>query len=222
MNTLKMIRKGVLLSSPIDYTAPSTQFTFDVNKNTFFEKDDENYINELGVQQLNTLKNVSILDIHLSCDNVVEPHYHQDAAELIYCLSGSITVSVLNPFTKNLTDYPLTSGQVVNIPRGWWHYIVATTKNAHFLGIFDQPTPEVILGSDLLTLTPPNIIAHTYCVNESQWRNTIAPIQPSTFIGPPTDCQNSIESCNCQSTSPMYYQMNRYMHPYPCLPYSYY
>jgi hypothetical protein len=54
------------------------------------------------LKQLNTLENVSLLDIFLSANNVVEPHYHQNAAELVYCISGAATVSMLNPFTKQI------------------------------------------------------------------------------------------------------------------------
>lgn len=176
------------MRSTIDYTSPTAEFTFDVNDSNIFTKDNQNYINVLSIDQLNTLENVSLLDIFLSAGNVVEPHYHQHAAELVYCISGACTVSLLNPFTKEIQNYPLTSGKVANVPQGWWHYIVATVDHTHFLGIFDAPTPEVILGSDLLTLTPANIMAHTYCMDESQWKKAIAPIKPATFIGPSADC----------------------------------
>ncbi|GFR38525.1 hypothetical protein PRECH8_18210 [Insulibacter thermoxylanivorax] len=49
----------------MDYTSPSAQFTYDVNNNTFFKKDNRNYINALSINQLNTLGNVSMLDIYL-------------------------------------------------------------------------------------------------------------------------------------------------------------
>ena len=109
----------------MDYTSPSTQFSFDVNKSTFVKKDNQNFINVLGVDQLNTLENMSLLDIFLSAGNVIEPHYHQNAAELVYCISGNATVSLLNPFKNQLQNFPLTPGQVANIPQGWWHYEVA-------------------------------------------------------------------------------------------------
>ena len=187
------------MSSNIDYTSPTTQFSFDVNNSTISKKDNQNFINVLGINQLNTLENVSLLDIFLSAGNIIEPHYHQHAAELVYCISGACTVSFLNPFTKEIQNYPITPGQVANVPQGWWHYIVATANNTHFLGIFDAPTPEVILGSDLLKLTPPNIMAHTYCMDESQWKKAIAPVEPSTFIGPPKDCNRVNENISYQA-----------------------
>ena len=169
-----------------------------------FRKDNDNFINVLGVQQLNTLDQVSLLDIFLSANNVVEPHYHQNAAELIYCISGAVVVSILNPFTKQLLDFPITPGQVANVPQGWWHYEVATVDNTHLLAIFDAPTPDVILGSDLLKFTPANIMAHTYCIDENQWKQAVAPVKPNTFIGPNTDCNKGTQHTPLQYVHPLY------------------
>ena len=171
----------------MDYTSPTTQFYFDINNSPLFIKDQQNYINVLGLKQLNTLKNVSLLDIFLSKDNIVEPHYHQNAAELVYCISGSATVSMLNPYIKQILNYTITPGQVANVPQGWWHYEVALMDDTHLLAIFDAPTPEVILGSDILKFTPSNIMSHTYSLNENQWNQAISPVQPTTYIGPYKD-----------------------------------
>ncbi len=105
------------MTSNIDYTSPSTNFTYDLNKSNFFQKDGQNYINVLGMKQLNTLENTSLLDIYLSTGNVVEPHIHQNAAELVYCISGSAVVSLLNPFTNQILNLPIKPGQVANIPQ---------------------------------------------------------------------------------------------------------
>lgn len=186
------------MRSNIDYTSSTAQFTFNVNDSLASKKDDQNFINVLSIDQLNTLKNVSLLDIFLTAGNVIEPHYHQHAAELIYCVSGACTVSFLNPFTKEIQDFPITPGEVANVPQGWWHYIVATADNTHFIGIFDAPTPEVILGSDLLKLTPADIMAHTYCMNKNQWEEVISPVKPATFIGPPEGCNSANEHISYQ------------------------
>lgn len=200
--------------SYMDYTSPSTQFTFDLNKSTLFRKDNKNYINVLGVKQLNTLENVSLLDIFLSTNNVVEPHYHQNAAELVYCISGAAVVSILNPFTKQILNFPITPGQVANVPQGWWHYEIATVDNTHLLAIFNAPTPEVILGSDILSFTPTNIMSHTYCMNENQWKQAIAPVKPSTYIGPYKDCNKTNEN-NAYNYAYQQYQHPQYIQQYP-------
>lgn len=194
----------------VDYTSPNTQFSFDLNGNTLFKKDACNYINVLSVKELNTLDNTSLLDIFLSKSNVVEPHYHQNAAELVYCIAGAAVVSILNPFTNELLHYPIAPGQVANVPQGWWHYEVATVDCTHLLAIFNAPTPEVILGSNILKFTPANVLAHTYCLNEAKVKDTLAPVKPGTFIGPPADC---CEPAKTMAENAAANNMPAYMHP---------
>ncbi|ASR46801.1 cupin [Paenibacillus kribbensis] len=177
------------MNSYVDYTSPSVQFTYDLSDNILFQKDAQNSISELSIQQLNTLANVSLLEIRLSTANVIEPHYHQNATELVYCVTGAVTVSLINPFTSELRHFPITPGQVANVPQGWWHYLVATVDNTHLLTIFNAPIPEFILGSDVLRLTPSNILAHTYCLNENKIQDALSPIKKPVLIGPPKDCK---------------------------------
>ncbi len=175
--------------SYMDYSSPSVQFTYDLNNNPFFKKDNRNYINVLSINQLNTLGNVSLLDIYLSTGNVIEPHIHQNASELVYCISGAAVVSLINPFMKELRNFPIQPGQVANVPQGWWHYEIASVDNTHLLAIFDAPVPEFIGGSDLLRLTPASVFARTYCLNEAKVKDTLAPITKTVVIGPPIDCE---------------------------------
>lgn len=174
--------------SYMDYTSPDLQFFFDVNKSNAFFTNSKNYINILGYKQLNTLGNASILDIFMSKGHYVEPHYHQNATELVYCVSGKIAVSFINPFTNKLYNIPITPGQVANVPQGWWHYEQATEDNTHVVAIFDAPMPEVILGSDILRLTPPKVFADTYCLDEAKWKEAVAPITKTVGIGPLDSC----------------------------------
>ncbi|KMK78147.1 cupin domain-containing protein [Alkalihalobacillus pseudalcaliphilus] len=176
------------MTTYMDYTNPSAQFFYDMKQSRLVSKDSNNFINVMGVQQLNTLDNTSLLDIYLSKSNIIEPHYHQNAAELVYCISGSAVVSILNPFTKALMNIPVNPGQVANVPQGWWHYEFATSDQTHLLAIFNAPQPEVILGSDILHFTPDKIMATTYCMDEEKWKAATHAVQPNLFIGPPSDC----------------------------------
>lgn len=182
--------------SYMDYTSPNVQFTYDLKNNLFFKKDNQNYINVLSINQLNTLGNNSLLDIFLSNGGTVEPHYHQNASELVYCIAGSAVVSLINPFTNQLLHFPITPGQVANVPQGWWHYEIASRDNTHLLAVFDAPIPEVIFGSDILRLTPANVLADTYCLNETEVKETLAPINSAVIVGPPKDCKSSGSSNN--------------------------
>ena len=170
--------------SYMDFTSPSVRYTYDLRNNQTFKKDNQNFIYSLSVKELNTLGNASLLDIHLSTGNVVEPHIHQNASELVYVISGATIVSMVNPFTKEL-NFKVTPGQVALVPQGWWHYEMATVDNTHLIAVFDAPVPEFIAGSDLLRLTPASVLAHTYCLDEDKVKDTLAPITDTVIIGPP-------------------------------------
>jgi quercetin dioxygenase-like cupin family protein len=176
------------LTNPfVEFTKPGVQYFFDINKNRLMTRNNENFINRLGRDNLNTLGNVSLLDIYLSKGRVVEPHYHQNAAELVYCISGKATVSLINPFNNQLSHITITPGQVANIPQGWWHWEVALIDDTHLLAIFDAPYPEYIFGSDILTKTPIEVLAHTYCLDPELLRETLKPLNNQTIIIGPTD-----------------------------------
>ncbi|WP_430007643.1 cupin domain-containing protein [Metabacillus idriensis] len=177
----------------IDYTSPKNKYTYDLNNNQLFKGDARNYINSLGRNNMNTLGNVSLLDIFLSKGKYVEPHIHQNASELVYCVSGSAVVSFINPFTNQLMNFPIKPGQVANVPQGFWHYEVASEDNTHLLAIFDAPYPQAIFGSDILRLTPANVMADTYCLDERKWKEDIAPIKKTVIIGPSNDCNGRQE-----------------------------
>ncbi|MFC5651204.1 cupin domain-containing protein [Paenibacillus solisilvae] len=176
--------------SYMDFTSPNVQYFYDLKNNRTFTKDGNNFINALGIQQMNTLGNVSLLDIYLSKANVVEPHIHQNASELVYCIRGAAVVSILNPFTKTVLNYNITPGQVANVPQGWFHWEIATEDDTHLLAIFDAPVPEFIAVSDFLRLAPRNMLAHTYCLDQAMVTQALAPIKSTTTIGPSADCPN--------------------------------
>jgi oxalate decarboxylase/phosphoglucose isomerase-like protein (cupin superfamily) len=178
-----------VVASDFNFAAPTAQFSSDLSNNPYFKKDARNYINMLNITQLNTLGNYSLLDIYLSAGNLVEPHYHQNCSELVYCISGAGYVSMINPFTKKLTHFPVKPGSAVNVPQGWWHYDVATEDNTHFLAIFDAPVAGAIFGSDILRLTPSNVLAYSYCLNDTKLEELLAPLHDTVIISPPADCK---------------------------------
>lgn len=53
------------------------------------------------------------------------------------------------------------------------------------------------------------MMAHTYCLNEQQWKQAISPIQSTTVIGPPANCNQNREMKN-YPTHPLTQQPNPY------------
>lgn len=181
----------VVVKQYMDYKDPDLHYSYDLGQSRFFTKNQDNYINVLGKEQLPTIGNVFLLDVFLSTGNVVEPHYHSNASELIYCITGETIVSMINPSTNELKNIRIQSQQVVTIPQGWWHYFAASMDHTHVLTIYDTPELDTVWGSDVLRLTPPQVFAHTYCLDQGQIQQALAPIRDTVIIGPPADCDRS-------------------------------
>lgn len=171
----------------LDYTNPHLRYSHDMEQSRFFTKNQDNYINVLGIEQLLTIGNMFLLDVFLSAGNVVEPHYHSNASELIYCITGETIVSMINPSTNELKNLRIHAQQVVTIPQGWWHYFTAMVDKTHVLTIYDTPELDTVWGSDVLRLTPPEVFAHTYCLDKEKIERALAPIMDTVIIGPSTD-----------------------------------
>ncbi|RKD24538.1 glucose-6-phosphate isomerase [Ammoniphilus oxalaticus] len=174
--------------SYMDFASPNARYTYDLRNNPIYQKDPRNFVNGVGIQQLNTIGNIFLLDVFLDAGNVVEPHSHPNASELLYCVSGAAVASFINPFTNELRNFPLKPGQVASFPQGWLHYATATEDRTHLLATHDTPLLQTVWFSDLLRLLPPQVFAHTYCLNEQQVKETLSPIKERVVIGPPKNC----------------------------------
>lgn len=179
----------------IDFTNSNLHYAYDMSQSRFFTKNQENYANLLSVEQLPAIGGASLIDVFLSAGNMVEPHYHWNSTELIYCITGEVIATLINPFTKELKNIRIQPQQVVAIPQGWWHYFAASVDNTHVLTIYDAPKPETVWGSDILRLTPPEVFAHSYCLNKEQLEQVLGPIQETVIIGPPADCYAEDHNC---------------------------
>ncbi|WJY27252.1 MULTISPECIES: cupin domain-containing protein [Sporosarcina] len=164
---------------------PAETYAADLADHPFFVKDEKNYINILSKDQLSALQNMSLLDIFLSRHQMIEPHYHPNATELIYCVSGSVTVSLLGLESKKFHHYRITKGQAVSVPQGFWHYFIAEADGTHVQGIFDAGKPQTGFGSDLLALTPKDVMPYAYGMDAAAWEAAVRPVKPGVIIGPP-------------------------------------
>lgn len=167
------------------------KFTYDMSDNLLFKKDENNYINALGIQQLNTIGNIYLLDIYLSENNYVDLHYHPNASELTYCISGGVEISFINPTTNEWQQFFLKPGDVVSIPQGFWHCARATEPDTHILATHDTNNLQTIFGADLLRITPKELMANIYCLDETELANVLEPIKDTIVIGPPVGCKRS-------------------------------
>ncbi len=65
----------------------------------------------------NILRGMSIYSLHLEKGGVREPHWHPNAVELGYCLTGRAVMTIFSPGAGH------DAGEIVFVPRGYLHHI---------------------------------------------------------------------------------------------------
>lgn len=91
-----------------------------------------------------------------------EPHWHPNAGELNYCVSGNASVGIFGPGGVRET-VNVGPGDVVFIPAGWFHYIdnVGDTP-IEFLVFFSNVTPNHIDLTQTFDYFPRGIYASSF------------------------------------------------------------
>ncbi|CAM2916917.1 cupin domain-containing protein [Paenibacillus sediminis] len=170
--------------SPNFLSSGAPNLMFEVKSNTLYRRDEKNVAYEVTSTQLPAMQGVALADLFLTKNHIREPHWHPNAGELDYIISGEVIVAVFDPFSLQLLTYSAKPGQVVFIPMGWWHWITAVSDEAHLIVIFNNSLPESIEGSDVLRFTPTHVFQLAYSVNPQQMKQALSPIQQSVVIGP--------------------------------------
>jgi len=99
-----------------------------------------------------------------------EPHWHPDAWELGYCISGRARMSVVAP-DNEWQSFEVEPGQIVFVPQGFFHYFENIgSEDLRFLIVFNNSTKE---SSDDIGISvslggmPNEVLAATFGVSES-------------------------------------------------------
>ncbi|BBY67219.1 cupin domain-containing protein [Mycolicibacterium helvum] len=94
------------------------------------------------VDNLPILKNLSIKRVLLNPGAMRTPHWHANANELTYCVSGTALVSVLDNHSA-FSSFIVTAGQMFHVDSGALHHIENIgTDVAEFIIAFRNERPE--------------------------------------------------------------------------------
>jgi oxalate decarboxylase len=88
------------------------------------------------------MRNMALATITLKRGGVREPHWHPNADELTYCVSGRALITMFSP-ENNVDTFTLSAGEIVYFPKGYIHHI----ENIHpgesrFILSYDHHSPE--------------------------------------------------------------------------------
>lgn len=103
----------------------------------------------------------------LKAGGLREPHWHPNAWELDYVVSGSVVLGVVNP-NGTQQEVTLNAGDVGFIPRGWGHYIENTSHREAKLAItFNNDVPNDIGLSTMFGGMPTDTFTQTLGLKSS-------------------------------------------------------
>ncbi|OXM85620.1 cupin domain-containing protein [Paenibacillus rigui] len=123
---------------------------------------------QVTAAQLPILQGVSLTRLHMTRAYVQSPHWHPNAGELAYVISGEVTISVLDPLTSRRLTYQVKPDQGVFLPTGWWHWITCSSEEAHLLMIYNHDSPISAQSTDALRLTPSDVLQQAYRMNRNR------------------------------------------------------
>lgn len=140
--------------------------------------------NRIPVNQgaLPILKRLALYRLTLEPLGVREPHWHPNANELTYCLSGSALVTVFSHGSYDDT-FTIGAGEMFYVPAGSLHHIENTgSGKAEFVIAFSHESPEDFGLSGALGCMSDSVLGNTWNLPSA----TFAPLKRSpndTIIG---------------------------------------
>ncbi|MGB0025326.1 MAG: cupin domain-containing protein [Nitrososphaeraceae archaeon] len=110
------------------------------------------------------LKGMALYLLRLDSGGIREPHWHPNASELSYCLSGRALMTIFSPGAGHDT-FTVDTGELVFVPKGYLHHI----ENIHhgetkFVIAFNHESPEDIGISGSTGSMTDNVLGVTFGV----------------------------------------------------------
>ena len=97
------------------------------------------------------------------------PHWHPDAAELDYVLSGKAKIGLGFP-DGQWERFKLKAGQIAVLPQGWFHYIQNIGEETlRMLVIFNNSAPNDIGISQGFQAIPKEVLGITFNVSADRF-----------------------------------------------------
>ncbi len=130
---------------------------------------------------LPTLDGLAVFRVKLKKNGIREPHWHPNAHELNYLMSGSARITLLSPINK-VETFDLKAGDISFLPRGYLHHIENTGDDpAEFAVFFGHESPSDIGLSACLGAFENEVIGSMYDL-PAFYFNGLTKFQEDRFI----------------------------------------
>ena len=111
------------------------------------------------------LKGMALYSLNLDKGGVREPHWHPNAVELGYCLTGRAIMTIFSPGAGHDT-FTIDAGEIVFVPRGYLHHIENIYEGeTKFAIAFNHERPEDIGISGATGSIADRVLGYTFGVD---------------------------------------------------------
>ena len=128
------------------------------------------------------LKGMALYLLPLDNGGVREPHWHPNAAELRYCLSGNALMTIFSPGDK-VDTFEVGPNEIVFIPPAYFHYIenVNSNEDMQFAVFFNHERPEDIGISGAFDAYSNEVVGSIFGL-ESKFLDSLPKYQEDLFV----------------------------------------
>lgn len=142
-------------------------------------------VQALRVDAIPSLADITLLRLVIDVGAVREPHWHGNAAEFNYCVTGSGQIGIVAPSGESWT-FVVNPGDVAYIPSNWFHYIANVgDEPLELVAFFDSVAPSRIDLSTMAAFFPPEILASSFAIAPEYFADL--PDQGTVVIAAPRD-----------------------------------
>jgi len=128
-------------------------------------------VTALTADNFNILKKLSIKRLILNADSMREPHWHANADELAYCISGTLLISILDNESQ-FSSFMLEKGQMFHINSGSLHSIENIGNDtAELIIAFSHERPEDFSLYATFGAMSNAVLGNTYDLPASSFEN---------------------------------------------------
>jgi oxalate decarboxylase len=117
---------------------------------------------EIGVENIPALDGLTVFPTQIEGYGLSEPHWHPNAGELDYCISGQAEVGIVAPDGRAQT-FVIGPGGAAFVPVNWFHYIAnVSDEPLEILSYYSNAKPNHIGLAQSFAFWPPDVIAASF------------------------------------------------------------